>query len=74
MIDSQRRSADAVKCSEWGVVAKGYDRNKKVNGRKGHISVNPLGLVLVVLVDAANQPDSPASGQGGTNPLSEAGL
>lgn len=31
-IDSQ-----SVKCSEWGVLPKGYDGHKKINGRKHHI-------------------------------------
>ena len=61
VIDSQSRSADAVKCSEWGVVPKGFDGNKKVNGRKRHIVVDTLGLVLVVVVHAANHHDSPAA-------------
>ena len=56
VIDSQ-----SVKCSEWGVVSKGFDGNKKVNGRKRHIVVDTLGLVLVVVVHAANQHDSPAA-------------
>ena len=44
-----------------GVVPKGFDGNKKVNGRKRHIVVDTLGLVLVVVVHAANQHDSPAA-------------
>ncbi|GAB3514339.1 IS5-like element ISMac15 family transposase [Spirosoma knui] len=56
VIDSQ-----SVKCSEWGVVPKGYDGHKKVNGRKRHIVIDTLGLVLVVVVHAANQHDSPAA-------------
>lgn len=56
VIDSQ-----SVKCSEWGVVPKGYDGHKKVNGRKRHIVVDTLGLVLVVVVHAANGHDSPAA-------------
>lgn len=56
VIDSQ-----SVKCSEWGVVPKGYDGHKKVNGRKRHLVVDTLGLVLVVVVHAANVHDSPAA-------------
>ena len=56
VIDSQ-----SVKNSEWGVVPKGFDGNKKVQGRKRHIVVDTLGLVLVVVVHAANQHDSPAA-------------
>ncbi|WP_080059318.1 transposase [Spirosoma aerolatum] len=61
VIDSQSRSAGAVKCSEWGVVPKGFDGNKKENGHKHHIVVDTLGLVLVVVVHAANQHDSLAA-------------
>ena len=61
VIDSQSRSAGAVKNSEWGVVPKGFDGNKKVQGRKRHIVVDTLGLVLVVVVHAANEHDSPAA-------------
>ncbi|MGF7218511.1 transposase [Spirosoma lacussanchae] len=56
IIDSQ-----SVKCSQWGVVPKGYDGHKHVNGRKRHIVVDTLGLVVVVVVHAANQHDSPAA-------------
>ena len=56
VIDSQ-----SIKCSEWGVVPKGYDGHKKVNGRKRHIVVDTLGLVLVIVVHAANMHDSPAA-------------
>ena len=35
----------------------GYDGNKKVHGRKRHILVDTLGLLLVVLVTAANVDD-----------------
>ena len=37
--------------------AKGIDGNKKVNGRKRHIVVDTLGLILGVVVSAANQAD-----------------
>ena len=40
---------------------KGFDGTKKVQGRKRHIVVDTLGLVLVVVVHAANQHDSPAA-------------
>lgn len=56
IIDSQ-----SVKCSEWGVATKGFDGYKRVNGRKRHLVVDALGLVLVVVVHAANQHDSPAA-------------
>lgn len=36
---------------------RGYDSGKKVNGRKRHILVDTLGLLLVVVVHAANIQD-----------------
>lgn len=53
IIDSQ-----SVKCSEWGVLEKGFDGKKQVNGRKRHIVVDSLGCILAVIVHAANQHDS----------------
>lgn len=46
----------SVKGSESGGV-RGYDGGKKVNGRKRHLIVDALGLLLVVLVTAANVDD-----------------
>lgn len=43
------------------MVPKGFDGYIKANGRKRHIVVDTLGLVLVVVVHAANQHDSPAA-------------
>ncbi len=37
---------------------RGYDGGKKVNGRKRHIIVDTLGLVVAVIVHAANLADS----------------
>ncbi len=52
-IDSQSvKAADTV-----GGVTRGYDAGKKINGRKRHIAVDTLGLLLVVMVTAASVQD-----------------
>lgn len=53
IMDSQ-----SIKNSERGVCDTGYDGNKKIKGRKRHIIVDTLGLVLSVKVHAANVHDS----------------
>ena len=50
-IDSQ-----SVKGSEAGG-PRGFDGGKKINGRKRHLVVDSLGLLLVVLVTSANADD-----------------
>lgn len=56
-IDSQ-----TVKGTEVGG-ARGYDGNKKVNGRKRHIIVDTLGLLLAVVVTAAAADDGTTAPQ-----------
>jgi putative transposase len=51
VIDSQ-----TVKTTEVGG-ARGYDAGKKVNGRKRHIVVDTLGLILAAVVHPANVQD-----------------
>lgn len=53
IVDAQSvKGADTV-----GRATRGYDGGKKVNGRKRHIIVDTLGLLLVVLVTAASVQD-----------------
>ncbi len=56
-LDSQ-----TVKATE-AADSRGYDGAKKVSGRKRHIVVDSLGLLLAVLVTAANVPDAVAAKQ-----------
>lgn len=56
IIDSQ-----SVKTTDIGGSDRGFDGGKKVKGRKRHLAVDTLGLVLVVLVHAANIADATAA-------------
>ncbi|REJ94335.1 MAG: IS5 family transposase [Planctomycetota bacterium] len=53
IIDSQ-----SVKTTEVGGEQRSYDGGKKVNGRKRHIVVDTLGLILAVVVHGAGQQDN----------------
>lgn len=62
IIDSQ-----TVKAAETvGSQSRGFDAGKKINGRKRHIAVDTLGLLLCVLVTAASVQD-----RDGARPLLE---
>ena len=57
VIDSQSvRAADTVPKA-----SRGWDNAKKVNGRKRHIAVDTVGLVLAVVVTAASVQDRGAA-------------
>lgn len=58
IIDSQ-----SIKNSEWGIPDKGFDGNKKVNGRKRHLVVNTMGLFMCVVDTEVNIHDSVAAEQ-----------
>lgn len=51
-VDSQSQSA------EPGVEQRGLDGYKKINGRKRHIAVDSLGLMLLCFCTAANESDA----------------
>jgi len=56
IMDSQ-----SAKSSEEGVEARGYDAGKKVKGRKRHVVVDFLGLVLALHVTSASVQDRDAA-------------
>ena len=56
IIDSQ-----SVKTTRSGGICTGYDGGKKIKGRKRHIIVDTMGLLLTVIVSAANIHDSQAA-------------
>jgi putative transposase len=52
VIDSQ-----SVKTAQQGGLQRGYDAGKKIKGRKRHIAVDTLGLLLAVVVHSAGIQD-----------------
>lgn len=57
VIDSQSVKADAV----VGADSRGFDGGKLINGRKRHVVVDTLGLLLGVMVTAADVGDRTAA-------------
>src|SRR6267142_1363807 len=55
-IDSQ-----SVKTTEMGGPERGYDGGKKINGRKRHLLVDTLGVLLAVLITSAGLDDGVAA-------------
>jgi len=55
-IDSQ-----SVKTTEVGGPERGYDGGKKISGRKRHVLVDTIGLLLVVLITSAALDDGAAA-------------
>ena len=55
-IDSQ-----SVKTTEVGGTERGYDGGKKIKGRKRHVLVDTIGLLLVVLITSAALDDGAAA-------------
>lgn len=56
LIDSQ-----SVKTTRSGGLCRGVDGGKKTKGRKRHIITDTMGLLLAVVVHAANEHDSKAA-------------
>jgi putative transposase len=53
----------SVKTTEVGGEGRGYDGGKKINGRKRHLLVDTLGLLIAVVVTGANVDDGTAAPQ-----------
>lgn len=50
-----------AKTTEMGGPERGYDGGKKISGRKRHLLVDTLGLLIAVIVTAANADDGTAA-------------
>jgi len=53
--------SQSVKTTEMGGPARGYDGGKKIKGRKRHLLVDTLGLLLAVLITSAGLDDGVAA-------------
>src|SRR5437773_1989015 len=53
--------SQSVKTTEIGGGDRGYDGGKKIKGRKRHLLVDTLGLLLAVLITSANVDDGAAA-------------
>ena len=53
--------SQSVKTTEVGGPARGYDGGKKIKGRKRHLLVDTLGLVLAILIPSAGLDDGVAA-------------
>jgi len=53
--------SQSVKATEMGGPERGYDGGKKINGRKRHLLVDTLGLLLAVLITSAGLDDGVAA-------------
>src|SRR5438132_12940268 len=53
--------SQSVKTTEIGGPARGYDGGKKINGRKRHLLVDTLGLLIAVLITSAGLDDGVAA-------------
>jgi putative transposase len=53
--------SQSVKTTEMGGPERGYDGGKKINGRKRHLLVDTLGLLLAVLMTSAGLDDGVAA-------------
>jgi transposase len=56
-------ASQSVKTTEMGGRERGYDGGKKVKGRKRHLVVDTLGLLIVVLITSAGLDDGVAAPQ-----------
>jgi putative transposase len=55
--------SQSVKTTEMGGPDRGYDGGKKIKGRKRHVLVDTLGLVLAILMTSAGLDDGVAAPQ-----------